>query len=537
MEIDEGQQALISETARIAPSAAAGRMDGALDRARADLIGHLAGQVKADGSVPGPCKSRTLESALLLVLLRADGRHPREKARLTDFLTAGAGSIENRFDTALRGAVLTGATVDAVWVHEELLADFDHFSSVRKRLLFDVCLALVGAIPFNEEMAPERIRPENRVHWVEMIMLALKVLIAHGLRTPGTVTEADRDRLLKLLWAGQRGGVWENHVTAHLLALLAVQAFSPHDPVIAEGIGPLLGCQNDDGGIPGIANLSVFCTGPAGLALARAGADRDLLQQMGDYLAGEQLPDGGWPFGENMVQSDVDTSSYAVSFLATADSRRHRATLDRAGAYLRNIAGEDGGFPTYLRGDPAEVGMTSGGASALGWFGEEHADLVERSAHYLLDSQKPDGTFERSWSLSEANTIWRAMWALHALPPARRPSLSGRIRAAAARSLRFLDLAQNADGGWGYRPGYLSDTTSTAYSVLALSAMGRQLGRDVTLRRGVFHLLARQEADGSVAALPDQVAPRPLLFDAPVFAGIWALLALASCDQDQGSAR
>jgi squalene-hopene/tetraprenyl-beta-curcumene cyclase len=448
-------------------------------------------------------------------------------------LIVNSAGLESRFDTALSGAVLTGATVDSVWVHEELLADFDHFTSHRKRLLFDVCLALVGAIPFNEEMAPKRIRPENRVHWVGMIMLALEILVAHGLSKPELVTEADRHRLLTLLRAGQTRGVWENHVTGHLLALLAARAFSPHDPVIAEGIRLVLGHQNGDGGIPSIANLSVFCTGTAGLALARAGADPELLRQMGDYLAGEQLPDGGWPFGENMVQSDVDTTSYAVSFLATADFRRHRATLDRAGAYLCNIVGDDGGFPTYLPGDPSEVGMTGGGASALGWFGEEHADLLEQSARYLLNSQKPDGTFERSWSLSEANTIWRAMWALHSLPPSRRLPLADWIEAAVARSEHFLEVAQNADGGWGYGPGHHSDTTSTAYSVLALSAMGRHLEEDVTLRRGVFHLLARQEEDGGFTARPDQVAPRPLLFDAPVFAGIWALLALASCRQDQ----
>ncbi|MER7535689.1 prenyltransferase/squalene oxidase repeat-containing protein [Streptomyces sp. NPDC097704] len=104
---------------------------------------------------------------------------------------------------------------------------------------------------------------------------------------------------------------------------------------------------------------------------------------------------------------------------------------------------------------------------------------------------------------------------------------------ASAASTWFLTRAQNSDGGRGYRPGDSSDIASTCYSVLALSAMGRRVGEDPAVRAGVEFLLARQDPDGGFTAVPDQVAPRPLLFDAPVFSGIWALLALAGCDGDR----
>ena len=52
--------------------------------------------------------------------------------------------------------------------------------------------------------------------------------------------------------------------------------------------------------------------------------------------------------------------------------------------------------------------MTAGAVSALAWNGADHADVLDGAARWLLDSQHKDGTFERSWSLSEANTIWRA---------------------------------------------------------------------------------------------------------------------------------
>ncbi|WP_086828166.1 prenyltransferase/squalene oxidase repeat-containing protein [Streptomyces sp. NRRL B-24572] len=185
-----------------------------------------------------------------------------------------------------------------------------------------------------------------------------------------------------------------------------------------------------------------------------------------------------------------------------------------------------------MQGDPSEVGMTGGAVSALAWNGSGNADLLHSAARWLLDDQRQDGTFERSWSLSEANTIWRAMWALHSMPEPTRTAFKQRITDATAASKRFLTQAQNPDGGWGYRPGDSSDIASTCYSLLALSAMGLRLDEDPTVRAGVAYLLARQDADGGFTAVPDQVAPRPLLFDAPVFSDIWVLLALASCDGD-----
>jgi len=125
------------------------------------------------------------------------------------------------------------------------------------------------------------------------------------------------------------------------------------------------------------------------------------------------------------------------------------------------------------------------------------------------------------------------MWALHSIPEPARTELEPRISHASTASHRFLAKAQNADGGWGHRPGDTSDRASTCYSLLALSALGARVTQDPLVRAGVAHLTSRQHPDGGFTALPDQVAPRPLLFDAPVFADIWALLALACCDSDR----
>ncbi|MEU2901149.1 prenyltransferase/squalene oxidase repeat-containing protein [Streptomyces sp. NPDC048567] len=492
----------------------------------------LCSAVGADGAVRRPCASRTLESALLFVLLRESGTRPEQMRELGAYLARGQAQTTG-FDTALAQAVLHRRKADGDVVGDGLLAGFDHFSIARKRLLFDVHLAVAGAIPFD----PSMLRPvrtgggegDNSVTWIEMIMLSVRVLVAHGLGRAGEITDGDRERLLEML-GSSRAPVWENYTAAHLLALLAVQRFAPAHPLVETGVEGVLACRNPDGGVPSMSNLDVFSTGPAGLALARAGADRALLHRMCDYLIGWQMPDGGWSFGEDMRQSDVDASSYAAACLAAVDSERHRDALERAGEYFRGIVGPDGGFPTYVQGDPSEVGMTAGAVSALAWNGSDHGDLLDGAARWLLDAQHADGTFERSWSLSEANTIWRAMWALHSLPEPARTSLKARITDASAASHRFLARTQNTDGGWGYRPGHASDTASTCYSLLALAAMGRRPQEDSAVRAGQAHLVSRQGPDGTFMALPDQVAPRPLLFDAPVFTDIWVLLALTCSD-------
>ncbi|KUN40464.1 hypothetical protein AQJ30_07410 [Streptomyces longwoodensis] len=491
--------------------------------------------VGADGAVRRPCASRALESALLLVLLRRRGSHPLQQRELAAYLATPQARAD-AFGAAMAQAVLDGRGPGADVVGSQLLAGFDHFSRARKRLLFDVYLAVAGAAPFEESMLrpprqdqSPRDASDNTVTWIEMIMLSVRVVVAHGLGAGKQITEQERRRLLELL-GSSRAPVWENYPAAHLMALLAVQEFTPGHRLVESGTAAVLACRNPDGGVPSMSNLDVFSTGPAGLALARAGADRGLLHRMCDYLTGQQMPDGGWVFGEHMRHSDVDASSYAAACLAAVDPVRYRPALERAGGYFRAIAASEGGFPTYIKGDPSEVGMTAGALCALAWNGVDHGDLLANGARWLLDTQHPDGTFERSWSLSEANTIWRAMWALHSLPEPVRITLAGRIAGASAASYRFLARAQNEDGGWGYRPGDPSDTTSTCYSLLALSAMNRRRKEDQVVRAGVDHLLSRQQPDGAFTALPDQVAPRPLLFDAPVFTDIWVLLALTGCD-------
>ncbi|WP_256107423.1 prenyltransferase/squalene oxidase repeat-containing protein [Streptomyces sp. ODS05-4] len=515
---------------------AAPRHDGdaglleALRSAETRLAARVASTVGEDGAVRGICASRALESALTLCLLRAEGLFPRRQEQLASFLrrvcaTAGSSS----FDRALAcGALHLDAHADAESALGDFLDEYSHFTAQRKRLMFGLCLAAVGATPF-PSLPPEAVRIDpGQAPWVDLILRALRVLLAcdqgGGASPEG---EAEAARLAELVGAGQREGVWENHVTAHLLALLALSRAGRAREVVREGATRVAAVQNPDGGVPGIARLEPFCTGPAGLALARSqAAPPQLLHRMAGYLVGVQAENGGWGFGGGTEQTDVDTTAYAANFLLRLNHDDFRPALRSAVGYFRGTANPDGGFPTYLRGHSSEPAMTAGAIAALAGSGVTGEPLTG-AVRFLLDSQQENGTFECGWTLSEGNAVWRAMWALHASVLSAAGDLRTRRSAAMWKAFGRLVATQNPDGGWGHIPGCESDVTSTAYSVLAFTDAGATATHRPVLEKAASYLLAHFSPEGGYSAPPDQVAPRPVPFDCPVFTNVWALTALA----------
>ncbi|MFJ8849322.1 hypothetical protein [Streptomyces sp. NPDC102437] len=71
--------------------------------------------------------------------------------RLAVYLSA-PGAQTTAFDTAVAQGALHGKVADADVVGGELLAGFEHLSTARKRLLFDVYLAVTGAGRFEPSM-------------------------------------------------------------------------------------------------------------------------------------------------------------------------------------------------------------------------------------------------------------------------------------------------------------------------------------------------------------------------------------------------
>ncbi|MFG2913072.1 haloacid dehalogenase-like hydrolase [Kitasatospora sp. NPDC048298] len=507
-----------------APAARRNLDDGPAATARSRLVEHVSRQVGADGAVAGRCRSRVIESALMLELLRREDVEPLALRKLTGFLTraasAPAAGPAGEFDTALVAAVLHGRPVrEPTALIRRILEGFEHGTSARKNAALHAILAVTGAAPW------PRPRPlvvpndtEAEASWTRLLLAALAVLAAPDAPAPSS---PGATRLLRLL-ESRPDGVWEQNVLAHLMALLAVQRVRPGHPVVRRGIAALLACRNTDGGLPFIAAEEVFCTATAGLALARSGAaDPALLRTMGDQLAGLQAPAGGWGYARGVTQTDVDDTAYAMRFLHALDPARYREPLTRARGYLATMPGPDGGVPTFLPGGPSEAAMTAATITALAPYHRHHRELLTRATAHLLSAQHPDGTYERSWSLAEANAVFRAHLALRAAQrlntgPANRTAEA--IRHAHDRLIR----TQHPDGGWGHTPDRPSDATSTAYSLIALADSGHA----AVCARAVAHLIERQDSDGGFTDVTDQAAPRPLPYAIPVLTGNFVLLAL-----------
>ncbi|WAS90983.1 terpene synthase family protein [Nannocystis punicea] len=486
------------------------------------LIRHLMPAVAADGAVRDRCASRVLETALLLSLLRATDTHPAEQELATRYLRA------RRPDADALDALLIDACLDpettaprAVAAAAALALPLSRGTGGRGQLKFAmlrVVLHLLCGAPVGDLEIPPLSTIDESTTFTEVHRLVLRIVQAPHLHA---VSTGERERLLDLLGTSRNRVLWEASATTHLLGLHAVRRFRPTHRVIADGLLRLTLAQNPDGGLPFLDSQDLWLAAVAGLAFLHHARLRPLTRRMAAFVAAWQARDGGWPFASGMMQTDVDTTTRCMEFLRAADAHRYRVQLDRGAAYLVRMAGPTGGFPTWVRGEVPDLDMTAGAILALAPDGQRHRDLLVVATDFVLAGQLPDGTFERSWTLSEASAILRVVDALDAVRSSSSPAVVDRIAAAIQRAVARLAATQNHDGGWGREPDADSDVLSTAQ---ALPVVVRH-GDPRHAARALAYLLARQDPDGGFTSIPDQVGPRPLPFDFPVLADIHALTA------------
>ncbi|MEV5877313.1 prenyltransferase/squalene oxidase repeat-containing protein [Streptomyces sp. NPDC052101] len=485
----------------------------------ARLAARVAQSFDDRGAFREACDSRVTESTMMLALLRREDRLPAVRHALERFLA------ERRRDPLLNPverhlADISLGTTEGRDGAEELLGDFDHFTAGRKQLALRTYLAVLGAAPY-PDVDVTAIDYHGHATWVELALCAMKILNAHGQGRPDLARDEDREFLLARLGEGRRD-IWEANISAHLMALLAVHEFAPGSQPVRDGIAAILAARNPDGGLPFIPDYTVFFGALAGLALATVDAEPLLLHRIGDYLAEQQADNGSWPFTERVRETDVEGAGAVIEVLRAVDPHRYQAPLARAADYLLAMANSDGGFPTYRQGHSSEVVMTANTVNALAPEWDRHGRVLESAVAFLLDAQKPDGTYERSWSLSEAHAIRRVLHALHRVPEQARPCFADGIAQAYARAGAYLERTQNADGGWGQRPGDDSDPISTAHTLSAAAVLGTPNWSG----GGLHYLLRQQRPDGGFTSIPDQVAPRPIPYNFPGMADLYVLTAL-----------
>jgi squalene-hopene/tetraprenyl-beta-curcumene cyclase len=506
-------------------------------RTRDVLAGRVVEQVGADGAVREPTRSRVLESALLLTLLRQTDRAEAAQRRLVRYISNQQLRCREPAGGADDAAVLEAAIADAVldrhhdrsvavvrnWLSSfSWLNSFSHANGTRKYVVLNALFALLGIAPA-DIAAPDcsDITYRGFATWTEQSLCAAKIIAS---REPYDVLAADEAFLLNALSSRPSGEVVECNVLAHLMMLFALHRLSPQHPLVHSGIETLVGRLNPDGGAPFLDHATVVCTPIAGMALLGMPGAAQLLTRMGDYTAAHQSPDGGWGYSEGVRQTETDTTFYCMAYLRALDPWRYRNALTKAEEYLHDIANSDGGFPTHLRGQESEITTTAGAILCLPATTGRHAETVHAAIDYLLSAQQPDGTLERSWSLCESYAILRSVFALHSRPDMTQDQ-QRRANSFSRRAIEYLISAQNHDGGWGQTRRSDSDVLSTAYALPVI----RYLSPNDRAASGLRYLLDQQLPDGTFTSVPDQTGPRPLPYDLPSVPNLFTLHTLTHC--------
>jgi hypothetical protein len=463
-------------------------------------------------------RGRLLETALTLHLLRREGVEPQWQQRLGTWLgenPGGADGFSHLLATQVLGQEPCSSTRAAL---DGLLKDLQYGTS-RKRHLLQVLLLEVGLRPGGQELLETLPATHPSWHLFSRIYAAASRLILHrrlGLKVDGLPEVAFlRDT------QGANGG-WEQQALLTLVALLGLGQEQPE--CFARGLRFLHHLSRPDGGIPFIDNLNIWVSALTGLALREVrGAPPSMLMDLGVYLAAHQSEEGGWSFTEDVVQNDTDTTAQCVMLLQGLGLRQHEATLARGHYYLLRLQRPDGGYPTYVGDADSEVTMTACILQAQGQRVREDPSLVgaiQRGLGYLVNSQQPDGTFERSWSLCATYSLFRVLWALEECQPY---VTAGQGEALRQGALRYLLASQHENGSWGQTAHEPGDVLSTAYAVSALS----MLGHDERLPRALSYLLSQQTPEGALVSRPDQSGPRPFVYDEPLLGSIFSIIALA----------
>ncbi len=489
-------------------------------------------QQRENGAINASCASRVLESALTLHLLQYLSILPSNQKRLLDYLAkATAKRIGNVH--AVEGAICEVAKRligqhNASKSSSYFLDAIFSVNDVRKTLYFGCLIAEMKGVPFSElpfDVHTFQILPEKLQLWASLMLCCLKVMYCHGVSIEDCITEKEKTFLIDTLG---RQAVFENYILIQVAGLIALSKLLPKKEILPQ-VEALLKWQQPDGGMPTITGLDTFVTPIAGIALLKslpnmpkeqALAIQASIRQMGDYIASEQLADGGWPFMTGNMQSDADGSGLCFALLAIIDKEEYKTNLEKALLYKTNLQNTDGGFPTFLRGNLSTPSMT---AAALHGIGQmllrdvsksfQWKDAIRKALLYLANSQKEEGTFEQRWSNAETHAMFRVTTALHAI---RRNEVfaefGGIIANIFDKIQKYLQTTQNHDGGWGRTSKEDSDVVSTAYAILCCNQSERELAT-----KGIAFLLSHRDMDETIKYRPDLLGPRPILYDIPIF--------------------
>ena len=324
------------------------------------------------------------------------------------------------------------------------------------------------------------------------------------------------------------------------------------------------------------------------VATGTSDAIRPAIQRAADFIEANQVLEntrdfrryhrhpskGGWPFStraHGWPISDCTAEGLKASLLLQnlGLNRVSSERLAQAVEVILSLQNKDGGWATYelTRGprwlealNPSDVfanimidypyvECTSACIQALSAYAGAPTTLsgptrraISRSVatgqHFLLRSQRTDGSWEGSWGVCFTYGTWFAVSGLIAtgIPPSHR---------SIQLAVNFLLGKQRADGGWSetiescrrreYVEGAESHAVMTSWALLSLVAAGK--GSSEAVRRGAAWLRARQAPDGRWPQEPIAgLFNRTCAIHYHAYLMIFPIWALAACEHGPSAA-
>lgn len=505
------------------------QIEPALERAVQFVLDHRL----PDGRLAAGCSGRALESALALHLLRTCGHGPALQAEIAGFCrrrlaevdvddvdSSHASRLDRTLSRILCELVVHGRLgAEGLASLQRTLVAFDHPTLWRKRVLVEVMLVELGALPPGQAVLPLAVvRSESSHLWVTILLASIRVLqLCHA----GRAAEIGDAEVATILGAQATDGSWEQHVLVTIVALLALTRLGCAAPHRALGLNFIAGQLRPGGGVPFITNEDIWVTCLAGLVLTEARRPAHELQRCEQFLVSQQQADGGWGYAEGVSQTDADDTSVVLSLLARRNPLIHRPSIRRAVANLLALQNSDGGFPTFVRGAASEAEITAKSITALRASHMAPQTVIDAAWAWLARAQQPSGGFRGEWKLC---VTYPAFHVINAAAGQRPGTRAAEIR---RRCVGFLRDLRRGDGGWPIHPDdRRSHVLSTAYALAGLAACPGSLSSG-ELNESALALLAGQGRSGGFAAEADSLGPRPFVYDVPLLATLYSVWALA----------
>jgi squalene-hopene/tetraprenyl-beta-curcumene cyclase len=190
---------------------------------------------------------------------------------------------------------------------------------------------------------------------------------------------------------------WLNYLPyADLKAMI-----DPNTADVTARVLEMLGCCSQGGFSQNIDEMTKMSDKPAPTM------DAHRVEKAIAYLINEQEPEGCW-FGRWGVNYIYGTSS-VLSALSLISPQTHRHSIERGAAWLVECQNPDGGWGETCRSydDPSLKGQGKSTASQTAWaligliaagkaIGNWANVAIERGIGYLLDTQRPDGSWNEA---------------------------------------------------------------------------------------------------------------------------------------------